>query len=200
MPIQPSHQKKKRRYVRKIILFSIPVIFIVSLIALLFFISPEQIVEELGVNNVYILTFLVSFFGGFSAGGSISFISLLITLSAGGMNPIYLGLIAGTSLAMGDMIMFYAGSRGRDLIKGKWNERINKIARIFKKRTWLKKATPLIAYLYLGFTPMPNDFLILTLAAVKYPTKKMSIIIILGDITFALMISILFANGIGIFG
>ena len=167
------------------------VIFLVSLIIILYFISPTEIVNKIGVQNGYILAFVVSFFGGFSAGGSISFISLLITLAAGGMNPIYLGLVAGTSLAIGDMVMFYAGSKGRELIKGKWDKKINKVADVFKKRKYLEKMIPVIAYLYIGFVPLPNDVLILFLAAVEYPAKKMNKIIVLGDITFTLMITIL---------
>lgn len=185
-----------KKYNKKLISFLVLVIFLISLITLLYFISPEEIVNKIGVRNGYILAFVVSFFGGFSAGGSISFISLLITLAAGGMNPVYLGLIAGTSLAIGDMIMFYAGSKGRELVGGKWDKKIDNVANVFKKRKWSEKMIPIIAYLYIGFAPLPNDVLILFLAAIKYPAKKMNGIIILGDVTFALMIAILAAKGI----
>lgn len=185
-----------KKYNKKLIGFLVLVVFLISLIALLYFINPEEIVNKIGVRNGYIITFVVSLFGGFSAGGSISFISLLITFVAGGMNPVYLGLVAGTSLAIGDMIIFYAGSKGRELVRGKWDKKIDKIANVFKKRKWLEKIIPIIAYLYMGFVPLPNDVLILFLAAIKYPVKKMNGIIILGDITFALMITILAAKGI----
>ncbi len=185
-----------KKYNKKLISFLALVIFLVFLIILLYFINPEEIVNKIGVRNGYILAFVVSFFGGFSAGGSVSFISLLITFVAGGMNPVYLGLVAGTSLAIGDMIIFYAGSKGRELVRGKWDKKIDKVANVFKKRKWLKKIIPIIAYVYIGFIPLPNDILILFLAAIKYPVKKMNGIIILGDITFALIITILTAKGI----
>lgn len=185
-----------KKYNKKFISFFILAVFLISLIILLYFINPEEIVNKIGVRNGYILVFIVSFFGGFSAGGSVSFIGLLIILVTGGMNPIYLGLVSGISLALGDMIMFYAGSKGRELIKGKLNEGINNVANVFKKRKWLEKMIPAIAYFYMGFAPLPNDVLILFLAAIKYPAKKMNVIIILGDITFALMVTILAAKGI----
>ena len=185
-----------KKYNKKLIGFLILVVFLASLIVLLRFVSPEQIVNKIGVRNGYILTFVVSFFGGFSAGGSVSFISLLIILVTGGMNPIYLGLVSGISLAIGDMIMFYAGSKGRELIEGKWDKRIKRVANVFKKRKGLEKMIPVTAYLYIGFTPLPNDILILFLAAIEYPAKKMNRIIVLGDITFALMITILASKGI----
>jgi len=179
---------------KKIISFSVLVVLILFLVVFVYFVNPEDLVEKIGVRNGYILAFLVSFFGGFSAGGSFSFITLLITLSVGGLNPIYLGLISGISLATGDMIMFYAGSKGRELIKGKWDEKINKIANYFEKRKWKKRAIPLIAYIYVGFAPLPNDIFVLFMAAIKYPIKKMAVILILGDITFALVITLLFTK------
>ncbi|MFC1710615.1 hypothetical protein ACFLZJ_00440 [Nanoarchaeota archaeon] len=187
------------KYYKKLIAFLVLAIFLISLITLLYFVSPKEIVDKIGVRNGYILAFIVSFFGGFSAGGSITYIGLLITLVLGGLNPIYLGLISGISLSIGDMIMFYFGSKGRELIKGKWDKKIDKVAIVFKKRKWLKKATPIIAYVYMGFTPFPNDVLLLFLAAIEYPFKKMKIIIILGDLTFALMITLLAVKGISIF-
>jgi hypothetical protein len=188
-----------KNYNKKFITFLVLFIFLISLITLLYFVSPEEIVNKIGVRNGYLLAFAVSFFGGFSAGGSLSFITLLITLVIGGLNPVYLGLVAGTSLAIGDMIMFYAGSKGRELVGAKWDKKIDKVARVFKKRKWLRKMTPLFAYLYIGFAPLPNDVLILFLAAIEYPAKKMNTIIILGDITFALMITLLAAKGIMLF-
>lgn len=191
--------KNTEKRIKKTIIFLVLSIVVISLITLLHFISPEEIVNKIGFRNGYIIAFVVSFFGGFSAVGSISFISLLITLVAGGMNPVYLGLVAGISLAIGDMIMFYVGSKGRELVRGKWDKKIDKVANVIKKRKWLEKMVPVIAYLYIGFAPLPNDVLILFLAAVKYPPKKMNGIIILGDITFALMITILAAKEIIIF-
>jgi len=160
------------KYKKGLVGFLLLVIFLVFLITLLYFVSPEEIVNKIGVQNGYILAFLVSFFGGFSAIGSISFISLIITLIAGGMNPIYLGLVSGISLAIGDMIMFYAGARGRSLVSESWDKKINQIADVFKKRKWLEKMLPFLAYLYVGFSPFPNDVLILFLAAIEYQPKK----------------------------
>ena len=184
----------KKRNKKKIFVFLVLAIFLISLIVLTYFVSPTEIVEKIGVRNGYIIAFLVSLFGGFSSGGSITFIGVLITLVAGGMNPLYLGLISGVSLAIGDTIMFYTGSKGRELIKGKWDKKIDKVANIFEKNKKLKKMIPLFAYLYISFIPLPNDVLILFLAAIEYPLKKMSGIIILGDITFALMITFVASN------
>ena len=185
------------KYYKKFLIFLALILFLIILSILLYFFSPEEIVNKIGIKNAYILAFVVSFFGGFSTLSSITFIATLATLSIGGVNPVILGLVAGTSLAMGDSLIFYIGFKGREIIIGKWEKKLGKISQWTKKR--LEKFIPLIAYIYIGFTPFPNDFIILFLAMIKYPFKKLYLPIILGDLTFALLVSVLATKGILIF-
>lgn len=187
-----------KKNTKNIITSAFLVVFVAGLFILLSFVNPGEIIERIGVNNGYALAFLVSLFGGFSAGGSISFISILITLTVGGLHPIYLGLLAGMGLVIGDMIMFFAGSKGRSLVGEKLKRKIDGAVQIFERKKWLRKITPFAAYLYIGFAPLPNDILLLFLAAIGYPRKKMNIIIFLGDITFSLMITTLTSKGINV--
>jgi len=183
----------------KIFFLSLFVIFAAGLVILFIFISPEQMVRAIGVHNGYVLAFFVSLFGGFSAGGSITFITLLIALVAGGLDPILLGIISGTALAIGDMVMFYAGTQGRTLITGKWDKKINAFARRFKRGKVMDMLVAFVAYLYMGFAPLPNDVLLLFLAGIEYPPRRMKVIIILGDFTFAFMVTLLAAQGATLF-
>ena len=186
-----------KKYNKKLIVFLVLIVFIISLVTALYFLTPEEIVNTLGIRNAYLLAFVVAFFGGFSAGGSFAFISTIATLSIGGLNPIILGLVAGISLAIGDGIMFYLGSKGRELVIGKWKKRLDKVSHWTKRKAG--KAIPFIAYLYIGLTPFPNDLIIIFLAIIKYPIKKLYAPIVLGDITFALLVSILAAKSLLIF-
>ena len=186
------------KYHKKVIFFLILIIFLIALITLLSFFTPEEIVNKIGIRNAYILAFIVSFFGGFSAWGSISFIATLVTLSVGGLNPVYLGVIAGIALAIGDGIILYIGSKGREIIIGEWNTKINNFSKKIKDKLsgW---TIPFITYLYMGLTPFPNDLILVFLALIEYPKKKLYAPIILGDLTFALLISIFAAKGILLF-
>lgn len=190
MPNKRAHQKK---------IFALLVIFIVAVIVLFTLISPQEIVNTLGVRNAYLVVFLVSLFGGFSAGGSFTFITVLIALAAGGINPVYLGLTSGVSLAAGDLLMFYAGSKGRELIQGNLDKKVKHLAQRIENHKWGRKLLPLFSYLYIGFAPLPNDILLLSLAAIEYPYKRMIPVVVLGDITFALMITLFAANGVAFF-
>jgi hypothetical protein len=186
-----------RAYTKKVIGFSVIAILLIALFVSLFFFSPNQIVDELGVTNSYILLFFISFFGGFSSGGSITFIATLTTLAVAGLNPLVLGIIAGTALAIGDIIMFLVALRGRHLIKGKTKKKIDKFSNKIKGKAG--KFIPFIAYLYIGFTPLPNDLMILSLAAIDQPKKSAIIPIIIGDLTFAILFAILASIGISWF-
>jgi hypothetical protein len=187
-----------RKHKKDIVIFSALVIFIISLIILLYFVSPTQIVNKIGVHNAYLFALLVSFLAGFSALTSFSMVAVLLTLAAGGVNPIYLGLVSGVGLAAGDIIMFFASSEARLLVSGKWEKALNKISKAFEGKP--KKLMPLLTYIYMGLTPFPNDFLIIFLALINYPIKKLLIPIILGDITYPLIITLLAAKGIMLFG
>lgn len=180
---------------KKVYSFFFLLTFVIGVIIFFTIVNPEQLVEQLGVHNGYLLLFFVSLFGGFSAGGSVTFISLLVALTLGGLNPVYLGVVAGISLSIGDMVMFLMGSQGRDLLKGETNEKLTHVASIFKKNRILKKITPFLAYLYMGLTPLPNDLLLLFLAGIKYPRKYTFVIIVIGDLTFPLTLTLSTAFG-----
>ena len=169
---------------RALVLFTVLVLFLVAVSVTLVFFSPSELVDRVGVRNGYLLAVLISFFGGFSSGGSISFITVLATLAAGGLNPIVLGLLSGVSLAIGDFILFTAGKQGRALVSKKWDKRIDRLEKAIQKRTWLRRLVPFLSYLYIGFAPLPNDLLLLFLAAIEYPPRRTAILIVLGDITF----------------
>jgi membrane protein YqaA with SNARE-associated domain len=192
-----SSENKDRK--RKIIIFILLALFFIVFTSIWLFTSPEEILNTIGIKNGYILAFVVSFFAGFSAFTAVSFYSVLIAFVSGGLNPWLLALIAGTSLALGDMFLFYFGLKGRDMISGKVDRAISKMAHYFTHHK-REKFIPLFAYLYISFIPLPNDWLLIFLASIRYPQKKMNIIIILGDYTHVSVLTFLIKKGIVIFG
>lgn len=192
-----SRDKKIRR--RKVALFLILAMFFIIFTAIWLFTSPEEILNTIGINNGYILAFIVSFFAGFSTFTAVSFYSLLIAFITGGLNPWLLALITGTSLALGDMFLFYFGRKGRDMISGKVDRAISNMAHSFNHHK-LEKYIPLFSYLYISFIPLPNDWLLIFLASIRYQQRNMNIIIILGDYTHVFILTILIMKGIMIFG
>ena len=192
-----SRDKKIRK--RKITLFILLASIFIIFTAIWLFTSPEEILNTIGIQNGYILAFIVSFFAGFSAFTAVSFYSLLIAFITAGLNPWLLALITGTSLALGDMFLFYFGRKGRDMISGKVDRAISKLAHYFSRHN-LEKFIPLFSYIYISFIPLPNDWLLIFLASIRFPQRKMNIIIILGDYTHVSLLTFLIMKGIVIFG
>jgi membrane protein YqaA with SNARE-associated domain len=160
--------------------------------------DPTMIVEGLGVNNTMLVLFIVSFFGGFSTGGSAVFITVLITAVAGGLNPWLAGAIAGTSLFIGDTIMFLLAEKGRRFIKGPYDVRLKRIQKWLSQSALARALTPLVVYVYIGFSPLPNDLIIMFLAAIKYPKKLTILILFLGDYSFSTFIAVVAAYGMSL--
>ena len=188
---------KQKGRAKNILLAGLIIVFLALLFIILFFWSPEELVDKLGVQNAYLILFIVSFFGGFSGWGSISFIATLITFATSGLNPIFLGITAGTSLAIGDLIMLFIGRKAVTKLDEKWDNRLRKFSKRFHKKTI--SLIPLLTFFYIAFVPLPNDLMIAFLAIMKYPYKKVTLPIILGDYTFAILVAVLASQGILLF-
>lgn len=169
---------------------------VAGLLTLAIWFDSTVLVNLLGVQNSYIILFFVSLIGGFSTGGSATYLALLVTLVAGGLNPWATGLVAGLSLFIGDTIMLVLAQKGRTFINGTLDARLDGFALRFKNTPWLQHSFPYIAYVYSGFTPFPHDMLILFMAAIEYSRKKALLIIFFGDITFATGVGLLTTYGI----
>ncbi|MBT3643022.1 hypothetical protein HN604_00830 [archaeon] len=188
---------KQKNLIKNLIIIAIIILLIVGFLSLLFFWSPEELVKKLGVQNAYLFLFFISFFGGFSAWGSVSFIATLITFATSGLNPLFVGITAGTSLFMGDLLMLYLGGKGIKALDKKWDNRLQKFSKKFSKKTML--LIPFITFFYIAFVPLPNDIMIAFIAIMHYPYKKAVVPIILGDYVFAILVAILASQGILLF-
>lgn len=187
-----SEQEGRKRRPLVFILLSV---FLVTILAVCIFISPEEMIENIGVRNGYLIALVVSFFAGFSAFTAVSYYTVLISFLSGGLNPYLLAVITGISLSLGDIFLFYVGRKGRDLLYGKAERAVNRMARFFAKHR-LEKYIPLAGYIYISFIPLPNDWLLLFLASIRYPYRRMNLIIALGDLTHAALITFLVSQGI----
>lgn len=179
---------------KKRVLFIALLLFVIASMIFVYCIGPEKVIDKIGIHNTYLFIFFISLISGFSAWTSFSMIALLVTFTAKGINPIYLGLISGIGLAMGDLIMFMIFSKGIVLVSRRWEKRIRKFSRFFEEKH--RRLIPFVVYVYIGLTPLPNDFLIIFLGILGYPIKRAYIPIILGDLTYPFMITFLATRGI----
>ncbi|SET01090.1 membrane protein YqaA, SNARE-associated domain [Methanococcoides vulcani] len=180
MEICPHYDGK-----RNIQILGLIVLFIASWSILLFYHPPGEIVERLGVRNIYIFVFLLAMIGGVSTFTSTTFYTALITISLGGVNPIWIALLASIGLTFGDLAFYYLGTKGRQCIKGKY------AGNVFRLTKWMEKIDDRITMLMIFFyslTPLPSDIIAISLAIVGFPFRKMIIPLFVGNFTLIFML------------
>lgn len=172
---------------RNILIFAFIATFLALWGLLMYLVGPERIVEYVGVENSYILMFVIALVGGASTLTAPSLFTALITFAAAGLNPLILGVMTGVGLTLSDSLFFYFGLRGRMLLGGKWLERSLNLRRWFlSKPSWVP---PLIVFLYTGFTPLPNDFLTVSAALAHIRFRQIVLSLLLGNTTLAIIIA-----------
>lgn len=191
-------ESKIKKHKKKILIFIAFILLLSGIIYFFMTVNPEEMVEKIGVENGYILALFTSFFAGFSMVTTASAYSFLAALIAGGLNPLILGLIGWLSLSLWDMTMYYLWRKGRDLVTGRFNKEIQYVSDTLEKRN-LERFIPIISYIYIAFTPLPNDMLLIFLATIKFSPKKTALIIILWDFTLMLAFTLVIAQWISLF-
>lgn len=156
--------------------------------------GPKELVDMIGVENGYILIFLIAAFGGLSSVSSAVYYTTLFTLAAGGANPLLLGVLCGIAITIGDSAYFFFGESIRGIAPKRLHKILDKITHWIEKRPdW---AAPLLVFIYTGFTPLPNDVLTvpLALAGVKY--RKIWYALLLGNVVLMTILAYAAAYGV----
>jgi membrane protein YqaA with SNARE-associated domain len=161
------------------------------------FVSPDQIVEYIGVDNTYLTIFLIASFGGLNALTGGVLYGSIIAFAAGGASPWLLGLAGGLGIAIGDSLVFYLFRYTSKTLSPDWQEKISKIKQ--KVERFPRWSQYLLIYLYLGFFPFPNDILMFLLAILRFKFLQVLPVIIAGAISVA-TITALMGEQLGFFG
>lgn len=176
-----------KKWKKSYLTFAGIITFIVGWSILLSYIPPSQIVERVGANNSLIAAFLISTFGGVSTATSVNYYATVVTLAAGGANPILLGIAAGCGITIGDSLFYYLGTKGHDVLTGRPKRWADKISNWIKSKR--EHVVQVFAYLYTGLTPLPNDILTVSLGLAEYSYRRLLPALLLGNITLTLIIA-----------
>lgn len=166
------------------------VILAVAFSLALYFIGAERIVEIIGVENTYLVIFFIALFGGMTSIGGVSYTGSIITFVAGGASPWIIALAAGLGTTLGDVTYYMVARHGSKALGDGWlSTKVKKVSEWLKNRS--AKMKFLVVYLYMGFTPFPNDPLTITLGLSRVPKKIVIPALALGDTTFAFLLAYL---------
>ncbi|MDW7731329.1 MAG: hypothetical protein SCH66_02740 [Methanolobus sp.] len=192
--IQTDHAVSSRK--RDIAILTILVIFIVAWSVFLIYYPPEKIVGFLGVQNTYLIVFLLAAIGGVSAFTSTSFYAALVTISLGGANPVFLALFASVGLTLGDIVFYTIGKKGKNCVTSNYGKYIDRSLRLVED---VSDTTIIILIFFYSLTPLPSDILAIVLAILGFPLKKMVPPLIIGNFVLTLILAELAIYGYQLF-
>ena len=161
------------------------VAIITFFLLLVIFQVPDRIVERFGEARAYLALFLIAAFGGVSVFTSASYFGTIIAFSSAGLNPWLLGLAGGAGVTIGDSLFFLFGNHSR-VIVSKNIDKLMDHARS-KLERFNKWSVPIFVYLYAGFSPLPNEFMTISvgLSGAKY--RIVGPPLLLGNITVTIL-------------
>jgi hypothetical protein len=168
-------------------IFGAIVLFIVGWAIFFHFVSPETLVDKIGIKNSYIVAFVVAVIAGFSSFTGTSFYVTIAALSNGGAHPIILGLVGGVGLFISDSIFYYVACRGKKIIE----KHLEKLFRTIKKFVdWLPDwGVYTSVFICSAFIPIPNDIFLSVLVASDYEYKKFAPFLFAGNIVLVLILT-----------
>lgn len=179
---------KKGRYL--LALISV-VLFLGFSLFFFVFLKPEQIINWVGVQNAYLLIFVIAIAGGFTTFNVIPYHLVLITLAVGGLNPFLLGLLAASGVTIGDSTSYFVGRQGRVLLSERTNKWFDKINQASEKRPRLFM---FLCFLYSTFAPSSNDLLTIPAGIAGIPFWRVMVPLLLGNIIFDTVLANLAAH------
>jgi membrane protein YqaA with SNARE-associated domain len=181
-----SHQHYSKKYLNIISLLVLLALILIW-ISIVYFIGAQNIIEIIGLKNIYLLIFTIAILSGSSSLISASFFAVYISIASGMDNHLLFAISGGLGLSIGDSLFYYLGNKGRKLENKKWQNIIKKLS------IWTKKQ-PLyliyiIIFIYNAFTPLPGDLLNISLGLSNIDYKKIIPVIILGNIALLYFIA-----------
>lgn len=172
--------------IKKVLPWVIFLTFLTCFSAIFYFSSPEQIISYIGAENGYIIIFILALIGGLTTFSGVPYHLVLITLAAGELNPLLLGLCTAVGVMIGDTTSYFIGYGGKDVIPAKIQKYLH---RLFAFGQTHPRLLPVFFFLYGALTPFSNDFIVISAGLARYPYKKVMIPLALGNLVFNINIA-----------
>ncbi len=184
-----SESKEKRSSRRSLFLKAAPLISIYLVISLALASFPvDTLIDTLGSNNAYFLMFALGTLGGFTTFTGIPYHLILMSLAAGGLNPVTLGICTAIGVMLGDSTMFLIGSKVKETLSPRMQATIEHLS------SYLSQHPKLVAPALVGygtFSPFSNDFIVASLSMMGYAYWRTIIPLTIGNIFYNIALAYL---------
>lgn len=164
------------------------ILLILVLVGLaLYLFPPQEVVSYIGVENAYLVGFLITLLAGVSSFTGTAAYATVGALAQGGAHPIILGLVGGIGLFLSDTIFYFLITKGIESVKKGKDSFLMRLERLFSKVP--TSVVLFIVFVYTGFSPFPNDLLLIALLIGGYKYKTFALPLLAGAITLMLIIT-----------
>lgn len=169
------------------VLFLVLIILLVVVSIYNFKGDPNDILSKIKTGNFYYIIFFAGFLGGVSILFPFPYYIFVVLFASLGTNPFILGAVAALGVMIGETTSFFLGYTGGEIIKSKYIDKISKI--VFRLNDKHPKRIPVFLFLWGSFLPIPNDFLLIPLGAIKYPYWKTIVSLGLGNLVYGILLA-----------
>ncbi|KKS26342.1 MAG: hypothetical protein UU87_C0002G0021 [Parcubacteria group bacterium GW2011_GWA2_42_11] len=157
------------------------VCFFISLSIFFYFTPPDKLIGFVGVENAYLLIFVLAFIGGLTTFSGVPYHLVLIALAVGGLNPLFLGFSASIGVMLGDTTSYFIGLKGGELLPRAIQNIFQKMIAFFMR---FPRLLPFFFLFYGSFIPFSNDFIVISMGLAKYPFWRVMVPLAIGNIFF----------------
>lgn len=155
--------------------------FFITVSILLGSIPSETLINFIGSDNAFILMFVLGTVGGLTTFTGIPYHLILMSLAAGGINPIGLGVSTALGVMTGDSTMFLLSKK----LKSSLSPKMLSLADTLAQRLNAHPAyiTPVLV-LYGTFSPFSNDFIVAAMSIMGYSYRRILVPLTIGNIFY----------------
>ena len=138
----------------------------------------ETLIDTVGSDNAYLLMFVLGMVGGFTTFTGIPYHLVLMSLAAGGLDPVWLGIATALGVMTGDSTMFVIGSRVKDSLPPRWQATIDRLSGLLLRHPRIIAPALVV---YGTFSPFSNDFVVGSLSVAGYAYWRTILPLTLGN-------------------
>ncbi len=179
-------------FCKKILALLSLIIGLIVSVVFIFFIGAESLVEYIGIQNAYLLMFLVAGLGGLSTFNSVPYLAVLLVLANTGVNPLWLGIASAAGVMCGDSFSYFLGRSGTAAIPQSFQYVFVGIKNFAQNHPRL---FPGFCFLYGAICPLSNDFVTIASGMAHISYKKVMVPLAAGNVVFNVMVAYLAVYG-----
>lgn len=148
----------------------------------------ETLIDAVGSSNAYLLMFVLGMVGGFTTFTGIPYHLVLMSLAAGGLSPVGLGICTAIGVMLGDSTMYVVGSKVKNSLPPRVLATMEHLADYLLHHP---RMVPPALVAYGTVSPFSNDFIVASLSVVGYPYWRTIIPLTIGNIFYNIALAYL---------